>query len=100
MDDKDDKNVFKMISGGKDITPKVAAEPTVAPEETIPMNPYEIITINDERLYAEGFLLFTSQHIAVMRDNGSGALPVLVVPLNMVKYAELCEVDDESELPF
>lgn len=69
-------------------------------KQEVPESNYVVTTMNGEELYASGFLLFTSHHIAVMRDTGMGALPVLVVPLNMVHSAELVEDDDLDELPF
>lgn len=92
MDETEDKNVFRILDGGKErsvtaITPD---------EDVIPQNPYVITDIDNDEYVAEGFLLFTSQHMAVMRDNGKGALPVLVIPLGRVKSAELVEDDDDA----
>lgn len=67
-------------------------------DEGIPTNTYRIVNIQNEEQIATGFLLFTSQHVAVMRDDGKGAIPVLVLPLNMCKFAEL--MPDQPELPW
>lgn len=97
-DDDENNNIVKFgtVQGGKAQTE----------DESIPVNEYVIVTRTDdggtEEHYAEGFLLFTSQHIAVMRDTGAGALPVLVVPLTQVLLAQLVEDDEilDDEIPF
>lgn len=83
------KNVFSILDGGKTDT-------TPAPESTdgIPQNEYRIVDIEGAEYFHEGFLLFTSQHIAVMRDTEQGALPIFILPLNRLAFAELFE-DDE-----
>ncbi len=77
---------------------------TLAPagkDAAIPESSYVVVDVNGEEHYADGFLVFTSAHIAVMREiPGLGALPVLVLPLPMVKKAELLEDDDEEDAPF
>lgn len=90
-DETKDDNVFRFgsIQGGK-------TEDTDA--DALPINEYVIVTHNGEEHFAEGFLLFTSQHIAVMRETPEGALPVLVVPLVQVVFAQLVEDDDGSEV--
>ena len=103
-DIKDDPkpNVFKLIDGGRE---GPMPPPTAPAQDDIPQNAYLIVDRRGEEHYAEGFLLFTSQHIAVMKDigNGQGAIPILVLPLDQVNFAELLEeVADEAtvELPF
>lgn len=64
---------------------------------SIPESDYVIINHQGEEMFATGFLLFTSHHVAVMRDTGNGALPILVVPLTAVAYAALVEDDDDDE---
>lgn len=96
MDEIEDKNVFRILDGGKERN--VTA--IVPDSDSIPQNPYVITDVDGEEYYADGFLLFTSQHMAVMRDNAAGALPILVVPLHRVKSAELVEDDEELDLPF
>lgn len=88
-DDKD--NIFRMLPGGK------ADNDAVAESDNIPQHSYVIVNHDGEEFSADGFLLFTSQHVAIMRDNGTGALPVLVVPLSEVKFAEIVE-DEQGEL--
>lgn len=91
-----DKNVFRIMDGGVKEGP--ATQPA---EETIPQNPYRITTVNGKEYYAEGFLLFTAQHVAVMRDTGEGALPILVVPLGMVDNAQIVDPSEATvEMPF
>jgi hypothetical protein len=96
-DDTEDtkKNVFKILDGGK---PQVTPEPT--PE--ISENDYVIVDTSGNEHYATGFLLFTSHHVAIMREQGNGAIPVLVMPLSQVQVAELDEDDDDfdEEIPF
>lgn len=70
-----------------------------AAETTIPMNKYKITDINSEQKTAVGFLVFTSQHVAIMKDTGDGAIPVLVYPLERVAFAEAVD-DDQHELPW
>lgn len=64
--------------------------------QKIPVNDYAVITMSGQEFYATGFCIFTSHHIAIMRDDGDGAVPVLVVPLNNVAAVELVE-DDEIQ---
>lgn len=87
MDDDETNNVFRFgsVNGGKGGSDA---------ESSIPINDYVLTDVDNQELYATGFLVFTSQHVAVMRDYGKGAIPVLVVPLDRTKYAELVE-DDE-----
>lgn len=83
-------NVFQILAGGKanDDTP-------AATESATKLNEYRIIDVGGNEHYADGFLIFTSQHVAVMQDGPDGAaLPVLVMPLTEVRRAELVE-DDE-----
>jgi len=89
-----DNNVFSMIAGGK-------PEKTEDEDNGLPTNSYVIEDIVGNEHYADGFLVFTSQHIAVMQDRGKGAIPVLVLPLDQVRVAEIVndEVEDE-EAPF
>lgn len=93
VDETENGNIFKILQGGKSPT---STDPDIS---GIPQNAYVITDINNCEHFAEGFLLFTSQHIAIMRDTGAGALPVLVMPLDKVFSAELLE-DDSEELPF
>lgn len=74
----------------------ISLVPTDAKQIT-PENDYVICTVDGDELYGTGFLVFTSHHIAVMRDIEQGALPVLVVPLDKVKFAEIVE---NEEAPF
>lgn len=84
-----DDNVFRFgqIKGGKDGGGPEEEEPG------IPVNDYVISDVDGEEFYATGFLIFTSHHLAIMRDDGKGAIPVLVLPINRVKAAEIYEED-------
>lgn len=88
MSDNDNIVPFGQVKGGKDD----------GNETKLPENEYRIVDNNGHEYYAYGFLVFTTQHVAVMRDNGKGAIPVIVMPLSNVWVAEM--VDDEDELPF
>ncbi len=62
----------------------------------VPQSEYVIIDRKGNEHFADGFALFTSQHVAIMRDNGmGGAIPVFIMPLDQVLYCELIEDDDE-----
>jgi hypothetical protein len=83
---------FGAIQGGKQDT-----------EQKLPQNNYVLEDVNGDAYPATGFLIFTTQHVAVMKDTKDGAIPVLVMPLTLLKVAELVEEyvgDDEEELPF
>lgn len=80
----DDNNIFRLVS---DQVPQA--------EESVPVYDYFIVDTDGNEHFASGFLLFTSQHIAIMRDTDKGALPVFVIPLSNVKFAELAEDDEE-----
>lgn len=64
--------------------------------DKFPENNYVITDIDNEDFFARGFLIFTPHHCAIMNDLGSGAVPILVVPLNRVKIAEMV-TDEEDE---
>ena len=84
----DDTNIFKVIQGGGK-TDDTKTE----------VYDYEIEDLDGNVFNALGFLIFTTQHVAIMRDEGSGPIPVLIVPLGLVKAASL--VDEElDEAPF
>jgi len=89
MTDDTKKSPFRVINGD--------GQPTAPETPTAPMYEYLIIDTNYNDHYAEGFLVFTTQHVAVMRDEGAqGALPVLLMPLTSVFKVVLLE-DDEVE---
>lgn len=93
MNDDDNGNVIKFgaVQGGK-----------ADQEDDIPQHNYMIETITGNQVGAKGFLVFTPQHIAIMRNLPEGALPVLVVPLDKVAYTKIVEImdADNPELPF
>jgi len=85
---RDDNNIFRLINSNER-----------ASEETPLINTYEITDIDDVIHVADGFLLFTSQHVAVMQETPRGALPIFVIPLTRVKFVEMVEeeVDPTAE---
>lgn len=95
-DDTDEpKNIFKFgaVEGGK------AKEE----EDTIPQNDYVVVDIDDIEYDVNGFLIFTPHHLAIMTDEGKGAIPALVLPIGRVKTAVLASVIEDADgedLPF
>lgn len=93
MDNTDEPtNIFKFgtVDGGK------------KEEDIIPENDYIVVDIDDIEYDIKGFLIFTPHHLAIMTDEGKGAIPALVLPIGRVKSAVLASllVDDEGDLPF
>lgn len=78
---------FGQVAGGK--------EPD---DEAVPVNLYEIMDIDGVSHQAEGFLIFTPQHVAIMRPLDEGALPLVIFPLSFVKYAKIAD-PVQLELP-
>ena len=76
---------FAAVKGGKQ-------------EEQVPQHNYKVVLFDGGEIEAHGFLIFTPQHVAVMRSTEEGALPILVVSLDNVKYTTIVEV--EPGLPF
>jgi len=79
-----DDNVFQLgqIKGGK-------------PEaDQLPNNEYLIVDKNQDEHYHKGFLLFTSQHVAIMQDRNDHTIPVFMMPLAELAFLEV--VDDEE----
>lgn len=74
-----DDNIIKFgdIQGGKQ-----------ANEDEFPKNYYVIIDIDDQEYYAEGYLLFTSQHVCIMKTTNKGPVAALMLPLHRVKVSE------------
>lgn len=93
MDDMDEPtNVFKFgaVEGGKE------------KEDSIPQNDYVVVDIDNIEYDVNGFLIFTPHHLAIMTDEGKGAIPALVLPISRVKTAVLASIVDEAEedMPF
>ena len=92
MDDTEEPtNVFKFgqIKGDKE------------PEDKIPHNDYVVVTTDDHEFDVNGFLIFTPHHLAIMTDNGGGAIPALVMPIGNVRVAGLASLfDTEDDPPF
>jgi len=90
MDDNENtgENVFKFgaITGGKDNEA----------EDTIPQNDYFVVDVDDIEYDINGFLIFTPHHLAIMRDEGKGAVPALVLTIARVKTAVLSKFVDNS----
>lgn len=87
-----DDNIFRLgtIKGGKG---------TTEDENNIPVNRYVITDIDDDDFFGTGFMIFTAHHFAIMQDQGYGAVPVLVLPIDRVKAAEILPDDvDEIDL--
>lgn len=84
--DEENKNVFSLVHGG--------ATGPQEDEDTLPVNTYRIVDVDNDEYIDEGFLIFTQTHVAIMRETEKGALPILLVPLDRVRYAEI--VDDED----
>lgn len=82
----DDGNIlhFGSVKGGKEDK-----------ENKIPTNNYVVLDADNEQFFGSGFMIFTSHHLAIMRDEGDGAVPVLVLPISRVKAAELVEDDED-----
>lgn len=85
MDDQENKNIFSIVKGGA----------TEEQDDNLPVNSYVIVDVDNEEYFGSGFLVFTSQHVAVMQETDKGAIPTLVVPLHRVKVTELI-VEDED----
>ena len=85
----DDNNIFQLINNNGQVE-----------EDIAPMYDYIVVVKDGNEHFAPGFLLFTSQHIAIMRETPKGALPILVIPLSEVKIAELVEDDEFDEIEF
>lgn len=91
-DDTDEPtNIFKFgaVDGGK------------KEEVAIPQNDYVVVDIDGIEYDVNGFLIFTPHHLAIMTDEGQGAIPALVLPISRVKTAVLASIIDvDEELPF
>lgn len=69
-------------------------------EDRLPQNNYLIIDVDGYEYEGVGFVIFTTHHVAIMRDDGKGAVPVVVVPLGRVRCCEIIDDEVEDELPF
>lgn len=90
-------DVINFNGGGKSTTD----------DNKLPVNEYLITTLTPDpetgsyNRVAMGFCVFTSHHIAIMRDFGESPVPVLVVPLTNVYSSELVQPDEaQEEIPF
>ncbi len=86
---EDGSTTFRLITGGK-----TTEGP---PQPALPQNAYVVVDINGDEHFHEGFLVFTSQHVAIMRDTPTGGLPVFLMPLDKVFAVEFLE-DDPDEV--
>jgi hypothetical protein len=80
----DNKFPFGVVKGGKGDEDS----------EALPEDNYAILDMDDNEFFGTGFLVFTPYHVAIMRDKGKGAVPVLLLPLNRVKIAEVVDEED------
>lgn len=91
-----DDNIFTMVPGGK--------QPPETEEPKLPHNEYCIVTTDGDEFVGTGFLIFTTHHIAIMQDDGKGAIPIILLPLASLKVAGLSEIVEYNgsgeELPF
>lgn len=86
MDEDEPTNIFKFgaVTGGK----------SEEPDDKIPHNDYVVVDENNNEFEINGFLIFTPHHLAIMKDEGVGAIPALVLPIGRVKFAGLASVLD------
>jgi len=90
MDDVTDENVFRLIQ-----TERPEAATFVANDQS-----YYIEDIDGNEYVRNGYCVFTSHHLAIMKEiNENSSVPSLVLPLIRVKVCELIEedFDDENE---
>lgn len=78
----EDNNIVQLIKGGKE------------DEQTLPFYEYVIVDRTGREFYHDGFLLFTSQHVAIMQDRGQHTVPVFLLPLSELSFLEIID-DDE-----
>ena len=91
------RNRFRTIDGGAPTAPS----PTEPEEKKISEHTYAILDINGQEWLTSGFLIFTSHHVAIMRETDEGAVPVFVMPLDRVCVAEMVpESELEEAAPF
>lgn len=83
----DNDNIFQILPGGK----LPGGPEDTSDNDSLPVYDYIIVTNNGDEFPGSGFLIFTSHHVAIMKDNGKGAIPLVVVPLTDVKVAALAE---------
>ena len=83
-----DDNVMKfgVFDGGKD------------DKEQFPSNPYSIEDIDGNVYSAEGYLIFTSQHVCIMENNDAGPVTSIMIPLHRLKIVELADYIDEDTI--
>lgn len=88
-DNEDGGNViqFGQVKGGK------------PEDEKLPTGPYTIVDIDGIEWYATGFCIFTTSHIAIMKETPQGATPILVVPLNRVRAVFADDEEPQLQLP-
>lgn len=75
-----DNNIISLVPTGANTTKDITE--------------YELIDIEDNSYYASGFMIFTTQHVGIMADNGETPIPVFLMPLSRLKYAHI--VDDDE----
>jgi hypothetical protein len=90
MDDDTEDNV---VSFGKTREERAAANGNEDDPNTFPVDSYVVVDVDGFEWYAEGFLVFTPDHVAIMKPGVKMAVPALVIPISRVKAALL---DDED----
>lgn len=89
MDEDNNIVKFGQVQGGK---------MTAVDEDHVPTSPYVIVDNKGREFYHEGFLLFTSQHVAIMQEQTPGnPIPVFMMPLGNLDFAEIVEDDDDLD---
>ena len=85
MDDDNNIVQFGSIVGGKE------------DKKDFPAHPYVLTDVDGEEYYYDGFLIFTTHHVAVMVEGDDGE-PVagIMMPLHRLKSAEIADVEDET----
>lgn len=101
-DDTNDKDakLNELRSRFRTVEPGNQAPPAEPEEKHIPEHTYAILDVDGEEWLNHGFLIFTSHHVAIMRETEDGAIPVFIIPLGRVKVAEMVAEDELEELPF
>jgi hypothetical protein len=87
----DNNNIIQLVSK--------STNTTVEADMATPVHDYAIYDIGGLTHLATGFLLFTSHHVAVMRETPHGALPVFMLPLTELRFVKLTE-NNEEDAPF
>jgi hypothetical protein len=89
----DDENVIQF---GKAREEREANEvPAGKDNNPFPVDDYVVVDIDNQEWYGTGFLVFTPDHVAIMKSGEKMAIPSLVMPIGRVKAAFLEEEASE-----